>query len=158
MPYKFLPGPETRLHLWPHRSLSRTGFVWFIGTTAALIALPLAGLIGNPALWILLPFLILAVASIWLALKRSYQDARVLEELVLTHDQITLTRHDPKSRQDWQANPHWVRVTLHETGGPVPNYLTLSGNNREVELGSFLSEDERIVLAADLRQRLATTR
>ena len=35
MPYQWLPptGPETHLHLSPHRSLPRTGFVWFIGIT-----------------------------------------------------------------------------------------------------------------------------
>ena len=53
-------------------------------------------------------------------------------------------RHGPKGkRQDWEANPYWLRVTLHETDGPVPNYLTLKGDGREVELGAFLSEDER---------------
>lgn len=157
MPYEFLPAtpPETHLRLWPHRSLSRTGFVWFIGTTAALIALPLIGMIGKAALWVLLPFLVVAVAAIWLALNRSYQDARIVEDLRLTPDTITLTRQSPRDRKDWQANPHWVRVTLHESGGPVPNYLTLRGNNREVELGAFLSEEERITLAHDLRTRLA---
>ena len=120
--------------------------------------MPLAGLIGNPALWVILPFLILAVTAIWFALSRNYSDARILEELILTPDQVTLTRHRPDQQQNWQANPHWVRLTLHATGGPVPNYLTLTGNNREVELGAFLSEDERIALAADLRQRLAALR
>ena len=38
MPYEWLPprDGETRLHLWPYRSLPRRGFVWFIGGTAAL--------------------------------------------------------------------------------------------------------------------------
>ncbi|WP_309668029.1 DUF2244 domain-containing protein [Tabrizicola sp.] len=160
MPYQFLPsqGPETRLRLWPHRSLTRQGFVWFIGATAALIALPLAGLIGNPALWVLLPFLILAVTAVWLALTRNDRDARIVEDLVLTPDLITLTRTSAKGRQDWQANPYWVRLTLHETGGPVPNYLTLRGNDREVELGAFLSEEERITLRADLATALERVR
>ncbi len=157
MPYEFLPAapPETRLRLWPHRSLSPRGFVWFIGSTAALIAIPLFGLVGKSALWMILPFVVVAVAAIWLALNRSYKDARIVEDLHLTRDTITLTHQSPRARKDWQANPHWVRVTLHETGGPVPNYLTLRGNNREVELGAFLSEEERITLAHDLRTRLA---
>ena len=55
----------------------------------------------------------------------------------------------------WQANPYWVRVTLHETGGRVPQYLTLSGNDREVEIGAFLSPEARLVLAAELRAAFA---
>jgi uncharacterized membrane protein len=162
MPYEWLPpsgDPATRLHLWPHRSLSRRGFVAFIGVTAALISLPLASLIGNPALWVLLPFLILAVAGIWWALMRSYRDAQIIEDLTLTRDQITLTRHGPRGkRQEWNANPHWVQVILHATDGPVPNYLTLRGGPREVELGAFLSEPERLTLSSELRNALAQNR
>jgi uncharacterized membrane protein len=49
-------------------------------------------------------------------------------------------------------------VTLHEKGGPVPQYLTLRGAGREVELGAFLSEDERLALRAELRRKLADLR
>ena len=39
------------LHVWPHRSLPKKGFVWFIGATFVLIMLPLAlmqvGGLGN---------------------------------------------------------------------------------------------------------------
>lgn len=161
MPYEWLPptGAETRLHLWPYRSLPRRGMVWFIGSTAALIALPLLMLIGSPVLWGLLPFLLLAIAGIWVALNRSYKDGEILEDLRLTPDQISLVRYGPRGqRQDWHANPHWVRLSLHKTAGPVPNYLTLSGNGREVELGAFLSPDEREALATELRQRLSQLR
>ncbi|MES2666594.1 MAG: DUF2244 domain-containing protein [Pseudomonadota bacterium] len=161
MPYEWLPPTrsEQRLHLWPHRSLSPQGFVWFIGGTAVLIALPLVALIGSPVLWALLPFLAGAVAAVWWALKRSYRDAQIIEDLTLTPDRITLTRHGPKGRrQAWEANPHWVRVIRHPSGGPVPQYLTLQGGPREVELGAFLSEEERIALARGLTQRLQDLR
>ncbi len=153
MPYEWLPpSPEgARLHLWPYRSLPRRGFVWFVGTTAALIALPLLAVIGSPVLWALLPFLLAAIAALWWALQRSFRDGEILEELVLTEDSLSLSRHGPHGRRaQWQANPHWVRLTLHRTGGPVPHYLTLTGAGREVEIGAFLSEDERIALHGEL--------
>lgn len=64
---------------------------------------------------------------------------------------------DPKGRtQSWDANPYWITIRLHETGGPVPHYLTLKAKDaREVELGTFLSEDERVVLASELKLMLA---
>lgn len=158
MPYEYLPATptETRLRLWPHQSLPRKGFVWFIGITATLIAVPLLALIGNPALWVLLPFLAAAVAAIWFALQRSYRDGEIVEHLTLTPDLITLTRHGPRGRrQDWQGNPHWLRLTLHPTAGPVPNYLTMKAEGREVELGAFLSEDERVAIRLELEKMLA---
>ncbi|MBN8630682.1 MAG: DUF2244 domain-containing protein [Rhodobacterales bacterium] len=161
MPYEWLPpdAGATRLHLWPHRSLTQRGFVWFIGVTAALIALPLVGIIGSPVLWALLPFLVGAIWAIWFALRKNGRDRNIVEDLHLSPDRITLVRHGPKGkRQAWEANPYWVRVTLHQTGGPVPNYLTLKGDGREVELGAFLSEDERISLRGELDAALSALR
>ena len=161
MPYQWLPATptETRLRLWPHQSLPRQGFVWFIGITVTLISVPTLALLGNPALWALLPFVVLAVAGVWFALQRSYRDGAIIEDLTLTPTLVTLTRHGPQGRrQDWQANPHWVRVVLHPTAGPVPNYLTLQGGPREVELGAFLSEEERIALRAEVQAALAGLR
>jgi uncharacterized membrane protein len=157
MPYEWLPSDENehRLHVWPHRSLTQRGFVWFLGLTAALIALPLLAILGSPVVWMLLPFLLAAIAGIWLALRKNGRDRDILEDLRLEPGKATLTRHGPKARRDWIANMHWLRVTLHETGGPVPNYLTLKGENREVELGAFLSEDERIALYRELSARVA---
>ena len=157
MPYQWLPDEGTcqRLQLWPYRSLPRRGMVWFIGGTAALIAVPLLSILGSPVLWGMLPFLLAAIAGIWWALERSYRDGEILEELTLTPETITLTRHGPRGqRQEWQANPHWVKVQIHPKGGPVPQYLTLSGGQRVVELGAFLTEEERKALRNDLQARL----
>ena len=161
MPYEWLSseGGEARLHLWPHRSLTQTGFVWFVGGTAVLISAPLVGVLGTPVLWGLLPFLAAAVWAIWFALRKNGRNRDIVEDLLLSPETIVLVRHGPNGRrQDWQANPYWVRVTLYPTGGPVPHYLTLKGEGREVELGAFLGEEERIALCAELTQRLADLR
>lgn len=161
MPYEWLPPQDDaqHLHLWPHRSLTQAGFVWFVGATAGLIGLPLFGLLGSPVLWALLPFLLAAVWAIWYALRKNGRDRDIVEDITLAADRITLVRHGPKGRrQAWEANPYWVRVTLHATGGPVPNYLTLKGEGREVELGAFLSEEERVALHADLHDRIPQLR
>ena len=157
MPYEWVERADTcaELHLWPYRSLRRKGMVGFVTLTAGLLALPLLVLIGSPVLWGLLPFVVGAVAAIWLALQRSYRDAEIVEVLRLTPDHVQLTRHGPRGRkQEWQANPHWVQVNMHNTGGPVLSYLTLRGAGREVELGAFLTQDERLTLERDLRSAL----
>lgn len=42
------------------------------------------------------------------------------------------------------------QVTKHEYSGPVPHYVTLKGMGREVKIGAFLNEEDRIELYGDL--------
>jgi len=150
--------PLAELRLWPHRSLSTRGFVWFIGLTAAALSLPLVGLLGTPVLWGLLPFLSAALAGIWWALRRSDR-AGLSECFRLWIDRAELVRSNPGGAlQDWTAEPYWVQVTLHQRGGPVPSYLTLRGGGREVEIGAFLSPEERVALQAELLAALGWAR
>jgi uncharacterized membrane protein len=161
MPYEWQPpkGDVRQLHLWPHRSLTQSGFVWFVGATAALIAVPLISILGSPVLWALLPFLAATVWALWFALRKNGRDRDIVEELTLAPEQITLVRHVPKGHAlRWEANPHWVRPVLHATSGPVPQYLTLQGGPREVEIGAFLSEDERVALQDELSRALDRVR
>jgi uncharacterized membrane protein len=163
MPYEWItPPPEgshAALDLWPYRSLPKRGFVVFIGVTAGMVAVPLLSFIGSAALWGVLPFILLTLAAVWWALQRSYQDGSVLEQLRLGADQMTLTRHNPRGpAQSWSANPHWVKVVLHPHDGPVEAYLTLTGGPREVEIGAFLTPEERRILHGELRDRLKAAR
>lgn len=147
--------PRLRLRLTPHKSLTPEGFVWFIGLTAALISVPLFSILGTAVFWALLPFLGAAVWGIWAALRRSWRDHEIYEELLVWDDLIRLERHDPRRPpRDWEANPYWVRVALHPRGGPVPQYLTLQGGDREVELGAFLTPPERVGLKDTLERAL----
>ncbi len=154
MPYEWQDRPDggKELTLWPYRSLPKRGFVVFIALTAAMISLPLFALLGSATLWVILPFLMLAVAAIWWALARSYRDGQLQERLVLAGDVVRLDRHAPDgSVQDWQANPYWTKIAIHPKGGPVEDYLTLKGNGREVEIGAFLTPAERRRLYGELR-------
>ncbi|WP_037281277.1 DUF2244 domain-containing protein [Rubellimicrobium mesophilum] len=145
------PAPVAQLRLWPHRSLPRSGFVRFFGATAALGTVPLLAVLGSPILWGLLPFVLLTLGGLWAAIQFSYRTGEVVEELRLWPDRLELTRTEPRRPvRRWEANPHWVRPALHATGGPVPNYLTLTGAGRTVEIGAFLSEDERLTLWKEL--------
>lgn len=156
MPYEWTSPPNGKtLRLWPHRSLPRRGFVAFIASTALLISVPLMAVLGSPVLWVLLPFLVVAVSGLYWALQRSYRDGEIVETLRFDGNRLHLTRMGPRGKhQEWEANPHWVRVELHASGGPVPQYITLQGGPRAVELGAFLSEEERGRLAHELRQAL----
>ena len=126
-----------------------------LATTAALVLVPLMAVIGSPVLWGILPFMLLALGAMWYALRRNERDLQILEVLTLTTDTLHLTRQTRTSDPlEWQCNPYWTKVNMHHKGGPVPHYVTLSGSGREVEIGAFLSEDERKELYAELSEKV----
>jgi len=156
MPYVWTDSTRRRMELRPHRSLPRRGFAAVIGLFFLLATIPFYGLLGTVYLWTLLPFAMAALAALWFALEGSYRTGRVTEVLEIGPETTLLTRTDPDgATRDWRCNTYWVRAELHPIGGPVPFYVTLSGNGRRVEIGAFLSEDERKALHSDLKRRLA---
>ncbi|ABF65024.1 hypothetical protein TM1040_2292 [Ruegeria sp. TM1040] len=158
MPYDWTQPPSDHggeLHLWPHQSLPPEGYMRFIGATAALITVPLLPLMGTPLFWGLIPFLTLAVFGMKYALDQNRRHAQIIEVLRLGPEEAELIRRDARgSEQSWRCNRHWTQVSLHPDRGPVPNYVTLRGAGREVEIGAFLSEDERKALYHDLRDAI----
>lgn len=157
-PFRRRDPPILALTLWPNRSLSRRGFAWVLGLVCVGLALPLVPLLGTKVGLGLVPFSLAAFAGLYLALRRSYFDGRLTEELRLWPDLIAVERREPGGAvRRWQANPFWVQVGLSDQG-PVERYLTLKGAGREIELGAFLSPEEREALYRDLSAALAGLR
>ena len=143
------------IEVWPYSSLKPKGFVLFLGSTFVLISLPLFNVLGTTVFWGLLPFLLLAFMGVWLALRRSLNDRQILEQLILSKDEIALIRQNPNGEHKrWVCSTYWAKLKIYKTEGPVANYITLTGNGREVELGAFLTEDERTTLYEELAHLL----
>lgn len=143
------------IEVWPYNSLKPKGFVLFLGSTFVLISLPLFNVLGTTVFWGLLPFLLVAFMGVWFALRRSLNDRQILEQLTLSQEEITLIRQNPTGEHKrWVCSPYWAKLKIYKTEGPVTNYITLKGNGREVELGSFLSDDERKTLYEELERLL----
>jgi uncharacterized membrane protein len=157
-PFGRTDPPVLSRMLRPHRSLTRAGGTWLMALVAAGLALPLLPLAGTGAAWGLLPFLVAALVGLNWAIRRNTDDGRLTEELRLWPDLIVVERREPRGAvRRWHANPFWVKARLRGDA-PVENYLTLTGDGREIELGAFLSPDERVALHAELCAALAVLR
>lgn len=156
MPYELQQtGNNWQLRLWPHNALAPRGFAAVIGASAGVLALPLLAVLGNAVLWGILPFALLALAALWLAIRRNWRDRSVIEDMALSRHELRLRHIDPRGPiQEWRADPHWVALHLRPGGGPVEQYLTMTGGGREVELGAFLTPEERVALHAELETLL----
>ncbi len=157
MPYRWnqTSKSEQELRLWPHNSLPPRWAMWVIFSVFLFGLIPLLAVLGSVLLWGLLPFLLITVLGLWIAIQSNYRSRSVFEVLTLTGTHARLVQHHPRNgRQEWSCNRFWARPEMHKHGGPVPNYVTLCGDGREVEIGAFLSEDERIALYDDLTKKL----
>ncbi len=156
MPYQWITKPDETpqtLRLWPHESLPARGMAAFVLTTFTLIMIPVLPLLGSPILWGLLPFLLLAVWGVYFALQRNHRARQIVEVLTLDTDAAQLVRTEPSGAvKEWDCNRYWATVTKYEKDGPVPQYVTLKGMGREVEIGAFLSEEERVALYDELQR------
>jgi len=147
--------PIYQVTLWPNRSLPRRGFLIVMALAAAGMSLPLIATLRAPMVALaLIPHLLLALGLLWWFIRRSYRDGEMAEELRLWPDLIAVERRGPRGRvRRRNANPHWVKLKLDPEGRPE-NYLTLKGEGREIELGAFLSPEERVELAEELETAL----
>ncbi|WP_108858906.1 DUF2244 domain-containing protein [Ruegeria sp. Alg231-54] len=157
MPYRWnqTSSSEQELRLWPHNSLPPRWAVRVVLAVFLFGLIPLMAVLGSVLLWGLLPFMLLTVLGLWFAIQSNYRARSVFEVLTLTGSQARLVQHHPqRGQQEWSCNRYWARPEMHERGGPVPNYVTLTGDGREVEIGAFLSEEERISLFDELTKKL----
>ena len=153
MPYQWTEKEtEKMLTLWPHQSMTARGFTWFIGTTAVMLSLPLFAVLGSAVAWVLMVFFLATIAAVWRAIMVNRHHRSLREELILSDASVELNHIPPSGDPlSWRANPHWVQVNLRNDG-PVENYLTLRGGGREVELGAFLTPEERKDLYDELNR------
>ncbi len=100
-----------------------------------------------------------ALGMLWLGLRRNIFDGRLAEQVTIWPDEMRVERREPGGRvRRWRAEPFHVRLTLHPEG-KVEQYLTLRAAGgrvaREIELGAFLSPDERVALADEIEAALS---
>ncbi|MEO9649678.1 MAG: DUF2244 domain-containing protein [Roseobacter sp.] len=155
MPYQWTTSPEAHqqeLRLWPHNSLPPFGMAAFVLFTFAMILIPVIASAGSPVFWGILPFVLLAIWGMKHALERNRNARQILEVLTIGDVNTQLIRTEPSgATQEWSCNRHWATLTKYDSEGPVPHYVTLRGMGREVEIGAFLSEDERVTLYDELQ-------
>ena len=143
--------------LHPHASLTPRGFFLLMATVGLIsfcagIAFVLAGA------WPVVGFFGIDVVLVYLAFKFNFRDARRYETLQLTNTTLTVERVAPSGKRErWRFQPYWLQVEI-EDYPTDESALTLRSHGRVVEIGSFLTPDEKIDLANALRNELKKLR
>ncbi len=153
-------GDEQKLFdviLYPHRSLSATGFWIVMGFVAGISFL--AGIVAVAiGAWPVLGFFGLDLLLLAWCFRRNYWDARLYETVQLTERALTVRRVMPTGRtRSWTFQPHWLRIELQEPVEP-DSQLALASHGFRLPIGSFLSAEEKQAFASALGAALQQVR
>ena len=145
--------------LTPHRSLGSTGFLllMLVFGGASFVTGVVFILLGA---WPVFGFLGLDVLLLYFALRANFRAANAYEEVTVTASDLTVRKVSPhgKLRQEWHANPLWVRLQqdVHEEFGV--ERLTLVSRGERLAIAGFLGPDEKESFAKALTEALFEAR
>src|SRR5690606_21577352 len=137
--------------LTPHRSLSPSGFVVLMSLIAA-VGFGIGIAFITIGAWPVFGFCGAEVALIWLCFRLSYRSGRTWERVRLTAESLTVERHQiDGSWHEWRFQPYWLRVLMDDPP-QHESRLVLTSHAESLDIGSFLTPEERLDLAKALRR------
>jgi len=152
-------GIEFSAALRPHRSLSPRGLRVLMVAVGG-VSFVFGGFFIWLGAWPVFGFLGLDVLILYLAFRRSFDDAKVREIVEVTGYEVVLYNTRPARPVAQRRFPRpWVRVHLDEDRErELIGALALVYAGRRTEFASFLSPEERKSLAVALKAAVARPR
>jgi uncharacterized membrane protein len=151
-----VPAAARHFDLIPHCSLSVRGAVMFFGSVC-LVTFGVAGAATLLGFWPVLPFAGAEMLLLGWALRSNMQRRFQRETIHITETEVVIEHcHSIEG----SANPrrivfprHWSRVKIRRPKSPLHrSQLVIESHGRRREVGKFLTEEERLQLADELRQ------
>jgi uncharacterized membrane protein len=142
---------EQRIELAPNCSLKPAGAVLFFGSIC-LFSLAFSLVFVFQGFWPVLPFWALEMLALGAALYASMRRAKYTQTVLITESRISLVTRSRRGAQKQEFARHWAKVRLrspqrrHGT-----SQLTIESRGQAIEVGSFLTEEDRCRLAERLR-------
>ena len=144
-----------RAVLRPHRSLGPKGFLVLMAILS-LISFTAGLVFFFMGAWPVFGFLGLDVFLVYVAFRANYRAANAYEEVTVTASELTVRKVTPRGRvrQEWTANPLWVRLQqdIHEEFGVERLFLISRGER--LAIAGFLGPEEKKSFAQALSQAL----
>ena len=142
---------EQRIELAPNCSLTPAGAKLFFAATC-LFSLIFSMIFVAMGFWPVLPFWALEMLVLGLALHASMKRRRYTQTVTITDSHISLVTRSRRGEAKQEFARHWAKVRLRTPRTRLdPSRLTIESRGRACEVGSFLTEEERCILAVRLR-------
>ncbi|MDP8983544.1 MAG: DUF2244 domain-containing protein [Pseudomonadota bacterium] len=142
---------EKRIELAPNCSLTPAGArLFFIAT--CLFSLMFSLFVASLGFWPVLPFWGVEMLLLGLGLTASMRRRRYTQTVTITESRVSLVTRSRRGEAKQEFARHWARVRLRTPQTRLaPSRLMIESGGRAFEVGSFLTEEERCVLATRLR-------
>jgi uncharacterized membrane protein len=135
----------SRIELLPNCSLTPRGALFFFGVVA-LGSLTFAMFFVAQGYWPVLPWAGLELAVLGWALWASMRRRHWTQTITVTPDQVEVVVRGREGERRIVFSRHWASVTLRRSRSWHPSRLLLESHGRSLEIGGFLTEDERLAL------------
>lgn len=150
------PG-HWRYVLRPNRSASWYQIKIFFAIVAG-VSVTIAMGFALLGFWPVLPFAGIELVLLWCCLCQNASAGDAAEVIEIDADTVAVAQGRRTAQRSWRFARCWARIRLEPAPARLhPSRLLIGSHGRAVRLGTFLTEEERQVLARDLRSALAST-
>ncbi|NCF26197.1 MAG: DUF2244 domain-containing protein [Gammaproteobacteria bacterium] len=140
-----------RIVIRPNRSLTRRQLqLAFFGI--AVVCLGIAGAFAVIGLWPILPFAGVEVIVVGIGFYLSARGGQEMEVVSVGGDKVAVEKGRRQVSRRWEMQRAWTQIRLLPPKIRwYPSRLVLGSHGKALELGGFLSEQERQLLAGQLQ-------
>ena len=125
---------------------------WLIASISVLIA----GAFAAFGAWLILPFAGLEIGALYLAFRLLDRRASDYERLTIDGDRLVVEQKRQGRVTRFEGNRLWAQVVVRRQSERVE--LALRYRGREIEFGTFLSDEARSTAARSLQEQLRSKR
>lgn len=106
--------------------------------------------------WPVLPFAGLEVIVLGIAFYVCLSRSQLREVVTVNEDTVSVEKGRDRPEERWECPRPWARVVLeHPAIAWYPRRLTVAFQGKRIEIGRYLNEEERGVLAEELKQLIS---
>lgn len=142
----------------PNNSLSPDDSIKLLAGIATVEILIALGFVSIGA-WLVLPFAGLEILAFAYAFYTIYLHTDDFESITIEEDRVIVEKRNDKESSKTVFQRYWAQVSVRDVlkikGSNGKSALFISSHGNEVEFGrNFINDEQRVLLARDLRKKL----
>jgi uncharacterized membrane protein len=151
------PG-HWRFVLRPNRSATWREMKIFFAIIAS-VSVTIAMFFTFMGFWPVMPFAGAELAFLWFCLCHNAAAGSATEVIDIDGESVAVEQGRRAPERRWRFPRCWAQIRLEPpTARLHPSRLVIGSHGRRVLLGAFLTEDERVALASELRNTISRSR